>query len=492
MWWMRSGSSAEVAAALHIREIKPWAQLHHSELALACGPMDAVHTTDGVPAQGLHVIRLYSDPTASGGAAANASDAFEGVTKTAYTFVDGVTTKSPPMMDVPQPRTSMTDWFQSLRTTVELQRPALHKRLQEDSLLSSFVAGELKSGELKTEAAQWRAYSPYGTPLKKPEDFTHALHECGTVYVFEGGSFMWPGVQVGYNRTLQDTSGWEVRLTTMSLQPLAFTLEGLLSDAECDAVVSDAEAHNAVGQSLKIGKENWSNPARTSSFGLLPVVNGQPTEHVRRMERRAHQFIQKPMNSGEALQINRYWPGERFSSHADFFEPARYVRDNHPDVEVNKMLRRKRNRLLTMIWYLNDTPGGGGETHFMNANGGLERNLQEIAQRKLTIRPNGPGAVGFSPFELGKDSSLNGLDLQCQNVSDSWGLKVRPVRGNALLFYSLRPDGAIDLFSEHAGCPPEVETKWAATKWVWTHRCSKSQWNKFPWGSVGSESEKNQ
>lgn len=42
--------------------------------------------------------------------------------------------------------------------------------------------------------------------------------------------------------------------------------------------------------------------------------------------------------------------------------------------------------------------------------------------------------------------------------------------GLATLFYSLRPDGQLDPFSLHAGCPPTTEngTKWVVNKWFWT------------------------
>ena len=52
--------------------------------------------------------------------------------------------------------------------------------------------------------------------------------------------------------------------------------------------------------------------------------------------------------------------------------------------------------------------------------------------------------------------------------SAPYGLKVSPARGRALLFYSLRPDGALDFFSKHAGCPPKPgQSKWAVNQWVW-------------------------
>ena len=40
--------------------------------------------------------------------------------------------------------------------------------------------------------------------------------------------------------------------------------------------------------------------------------------------------------------------------------------------------------------------------------------------------------------------------------------------GDALLFYSLKPDGESDVASMHTGCPVLAGTKWTATKWIHT------------------------
>ena len=44
--------------------------------------------------------------------------------------------------------------------------------------------------------------------------------------------------------------------------------------------------------------------------------------------------------------------------------------------------------------------------------------------------------------------------------------KYRPRRGDALLFYSLTPDGSIDPRSLHGGCPVVRGEKYVATKWI--------------------------
>ena len=65
------------------------------------------------------------------------------------------------------------------------------------------------------------------------------------------------------------------------------------------------------------------------------------------MERRAHRFVQKPTDHGESLQVNRYWPGEKFSSHADYFPQEKHYR--HIDPKADKMLRRKRCDLSLFV-----------------------------------------------------------------------------------------------------------------------------------------------
>lgn len=46
------------------------------------------------------------------------------------------------------------------------------------------------------------------------------------------------------------------------------------------------------------------------------------------------------------------------------------------------------------------------------------------------------------------------------------GFAVKPRKGDALLFYSLLPDGSKDLASLHGSCPVIKGTKWSATKWI--------------------------
>ncbi len=96
------------------------------------------------------------------------------------------------------------------------------------------------------------------------------------------------------------------------------------------------------------------------------------------------------------------------------------------------------NRLATMLWYL-ESPSAGGETYFPCA--------------------NDTHCIG------GDDPEGYPVPSKCGHGIPSTGLKVPPTPGLAALFYSLRPDGARDGFSLHAGCPPEGSgSKWAVNK----------------------------
>ena len=48
------------------------------------------------------------------------------------------------------------------------------------------------------------------------------------------------------------------------------------------------------------------------------------------------------------------------------------------------------------------------------------------------------------------------------------GLKVEPKLGSAVMFYNLRPDGGLEPFSLHGGCPVTSGVKWAVNQRLWT------------------------
>ncbi len=64
--------------------------------------------------------------------------------------------------------------------------------------------------------------------------------------------------------------------------------------------------------------------------------------------------------------------------------------------------------------------------------------------------------------------SLSPAQVEGEGWSDCArkGLAVKAVKGTALLFYSLKPNGEEDPASTHGSCPTLAGEKWSATRWV--------------------------
>ena len=77
------------------------------------------------------------------------------------------------------------------------------------------------------------------------------------------------------------------------------------------------------------------------------------------------------------------------------------------------------------------------------------------------------GGETFFPRALNADGNeyhpWNGDHEDCYR-----GLYVAPVQGNAVLFYSMVPDGRLDERSLHGGCRPRGDgvEKWGANQWI--------------------------
>ena len=137
---------------------------------------------------------------------------------------------------------------------------------------------------------------------------------------------------------------------------------------------------------------------------------------ISRIEKRVAQVTMIPVEHQEGLQILNYHDGQKYEPHFDYFHDA-----------VNAAPDKGGQRVLTMLMYLT-TAEEGGETVLPNA------------EHKVT-------GEGFS---------------ECAKR----GLAVKAVRGDALMFYSLKPDGSQDTASLHGSCPTIKGDKWSATKWI--------------------------
>ena len=189
--------------------------------------------------------------------------------------------------------------------------------------------------------------------------------------------------------------------------PRLAVLSGLLSTAECEALI--AAARERMAPSLVIDERNVGNTVddtRTSSGTHFPLGESKVADEI---QRRIMSVIGLPIDRAEPLQVLRYGPGEEYVPHFDFFdvdEPGGTVGDGQATT-----VSRFGQRVATVICYLSAVESGGA-----------------------TVFP-----------EI--------------------GLEVRPLPGRAVYFTYLDADGAVDPRSLHGGAPVHAGEKWIVTQW---------------------------
>ncbi|KAH7295498.1 hypothetical protein KP509_27G052100 [Ceratopteris richardii] len=203
------------------------------------------------------------------------------------------------------------------------------------------------------------------------------------------------------------------RIIQLSWKPRAFLYKGFLSDEECEHLKNLArdKLEKSMVADNESGKGVLSN-IRTSS-GMF--IEKHHDETVKRIEERIATLTFIPQENGEALQVLKYENGEKYEPHFDFFHD-----------QYNIQLGG--HRVATVLMYLSNVEKGG-ETVFPNA-----------------------------PDDRVKDETWS----ECAKK----GLAVKPVKGDALLFFSLTPDAETDNMSLHGSCPVIEGEKWSATKWI--------------------------
>ncbi|XP_059292997.1 probable prolyl 4-hydroxylase 10 [Lycium ferocissimum] len=205
----------------------------------------------------------------------------------------------------------------------------------------------------------------------------------------------------------------------ISLEPRAYVYHNFLSKEECEYLISLAKPHmqkssvvdSATGKSM-------DSRVRTSSGTFL--ARGRD-KVIRDIEKRIADFTFIPAEHGEGLQILHYEVGQKYEPHYDYFLD-----------EFNT--KNGGQRIATVLMYLSDVEEGG-ETVFPAAKG------------------------NYSAVPWWNELSECGKG----------GLSVKPKMGDALLFWSMKPDATLDPSSLHGGCPVIKGNKWSSTKWMRVH-----------------------
>eukprot|EP01062_Namystynia_karyoxenos_P062818 TRINITY_DN55682_c0_g1_i1.p1 TRINITY_DN55682_c0_g1~~TRINITY_DN55682_c0_g1_i1.p1 ORF type:complete len:385 (+),score=58.73 TRINITY_DN55682_c0_g1_i1:78-1232(+) len=191
-------------------------------------------------------------------------------------------------------------------------------------------------------------------------------------------------------------------------KPRALTLTGVVSPEEAKSLIEISRPDMRPSTVVHPGNQSEGRDSVRTSSGMWltsPEQLAHPARAklVRAMSRATH----VPEQHFEQIQILHYEPGQYYVHHGDWFEP-----------HMKDQLSRGGQRIATGILFLNTVPeGGGGETKLVWA------------------RPE--------------------------------PITVRPIVGNALIFYDVDRKWRGDRYSEHEAIPPKPgNEKWVAITWM--------------------------
>ncbi|XP_014519870.1 probable prolyl 4-hydroxylase 10 [Vigna radiata var. radiata] len=213
-----------------------------------------------------------------------------------------------------------------------------------------------------------------------------------------------------------DDDRGEQWVEVVSWEPRAFVYHNFLTKEECDYLIDVAKPNmqKSTVVDSETGKSKDSR-VRTSSGTFL--ARGRD-KVIRKIEKKLSDFTFIPVEHGEGLQVLHYEVGQKYEPHYDYFLDDFNTKNGG-------------QRIATVLMYLTDVEEGG-ETVFPAAKG------------------------NFSSVPWWNELSDCGKK----------GLSIKPKRGDALLFWSMKPDATLDPSSLHGGCPVIKGNKWSSTKWM--------------------------
>ena len=159
-----------------------------------------------------------------------------------------------------------------------------------------------------------------------------------------------PGPDLSNAPSSIDVGDREVSVLLAMQHPRIVVFGNLLSDDECDALISDADPR--MKRSLTVQNQTGGeeiNPDRTSD-GMFFTRGETPV--VGRLEARIAKLLNWPLENGEGLQVLHYQPGAEYKPHYDYFDP------DQPGTPT--ILKRGGQRVGTLVIYLNNPEAGGG------------------------------------------------------------------------------------------------------------------------------------
>eukprot|EP00877_Chromochloris_zofingiensis_P008230 jgi/Chrzof1/3660/Cz13g04040.t1 len=212
--------------------------------------------------------------------------------------------------------------------------------------------------------------------------------------------------------THNDTKEW---IELISWKPRAFIYHNLLTNEEANHLKSLASI--SMKRSTVVSTADGSSVVDDYRTSYGTFLKRQQDVTVSAIEAKVARWVNIPAVHAEDMQVLRYGVGQEYKPHMDTL----HAEDAGP-------------RVATVLIYLNDVEEGG-ETAFP------EGSEWAHASQQQRLGPVSKCAAGHVAF--------------------------KPKKGDALLFFSIKPDGRTeDYHAMHTGCPVIKGVKWTATKWI--------------------------
>lgn len=205
----------------------------------------------------------------------------------------------------------------------------------------------------------------------------------------------------------------------LSWYPRIILYPGFIDPERCAHFVKIAKARLAPsGLALRKTEGPQETENVRTSQGTFMSRHDDKAGVIAWVEEKAAQVTGLPVSHGEPFNVLRYQEGQHYDSHYDIFEPESYG-------------PQPSQRMATILFYLTDVEEGG-ETIF--------------------------------PLEGRYGTEL--LKSTFNYKACDTGFKYKPRMGDALMFFSMHPNGTFDKHALHGGCAVTAGEKWVATKWI--------------------------
>jgi len=210
-----------------------------------------------------------------------------------------------------------------------------------------------------------------------------------------------------------DTKDKKSYMEVLDADARIFLWHHFLSEEECDFLRMKAEKRlERSGVVDTASGSSVLSDIRTSDGMFFTRAEDAVIEAI---ERRLAEWTLTPVHNGEGLQVLRYKKEQKYDAHWDYFFDKQNSQNGG-------------NRYATVLMYL-AAADEGGETVF----------------------PKVPSPHGINP-----------------QFSDcaKYALAVKPKKGDAILFHSMKANGELEERSMHGACPVVKGEKWSMTKWI--------------------------